>query len=182
MPMQVNLLPTQFRPQPQVRIWPVVLTVVLMVNLLLTGTYWLTLFLDLGSTRNQQQSLESEIANIERRIEEAHWRADLKTAVERKSKFISDQIVDSVLWSPALTTIEQSLIPGVVLTSIGFSGEGSISITATVDSIKTAVDFWASLQTRTGLEGIWLNNAPAEGSIGIGFTGWYGREVPADDE
>ncbi|MGI6364883.1 MAG: hypothetical protein ACOX2G_03915 [Bacillota bacterium] len=81
-----------------------------------------------------------------------------------------------------MDVIEDSLIPGVVINSISFSGDGSISITATVDSIKTAVDYWASVQTKTGLEGIWLSNAPAEGSISISMTGWYGREVEEVEE
>lgn len=182
MQLQVNLLPTQYRPQPQVRLWPVILTLVLTLNLIITGTYWLTLRLDLAETRTLIQSQETEIANTELRVEEAQWRADLQVAVEKKTEFITTQITDSILWSPALTMIEQSLIPGVVISSISCSGEGSISVSATVDSIKTAMDFWASLQASSGKEGIWLSNAPAGGTISLSFTGWYGREVPEDED
>lgn len=182
MGMQVNLLPAQYRPKPPVRVWPIVLTIVLTVNLILTGTYWLTLFLDQGSLRTKVQAQESENTNIQRCIDELQWKAELKVSVERKAGYISKQIADSILWSPALTVIEDSLLPGVVITSINLSGDGNISLSAQVDSIKTAIDFWASLQTRTGLEGIWLYNAPAEGSISISMRGWYGREADGNEE
>lgn len=182
MPMQVNLLPGQYRPKPPVRVWPLALTIALMLNLIIISTYWLTLQLDLSATRASIQSLENDIANLQRRIEDAHWKADLKAAVAQKTEYIDSQIVGSVLWSPALEVIEDSLIPGVVLDSISFSGDGSISITANVDSIKTAVDFWASVQTKAGLEGIWLSSAPAEGKISISMTGWYGREAKEVEE
>jgi Tfp pilus assembly protein PilN len=182
MQMQVNLLPAQYRPKPQVRLWPIALTIALMLNLIIISTYWLTLQLDLSATRASVQSMENDIANLQRRIDDVQWKADLKAAVVQKSDYISSQVLESVLWSPALEVIEDSLIPGVVINSISFSGDGSISITATVDSIKTAVDYWASVQTKTGLEGIWLSNAPAEGSISISMTGWYGREVEEVEE
>ncbi|MGI6365602.1 MAG: PilN domain-containing protein [Bacillota bacterium] len=182
MQMQVNLLPAQYRPKPQVRLWPIALTIALMLNLIIISTYWLTLQLDLSATRASVQSLENNIANLQRRIDDVQWKADLKAAVAQKSDYISGQVLGSVLWSPALDVIEDSLIPGVVINSISFSGDGSISITATVDSIKTAVDYWASVQTKTGLEGIWLSNAPAEGGISISMTGWYGREVEEVEE
>lgn len=181
MPMQVNLLPAQYRPKPQVRLWPVILTVFLMLNLIFTGTYWLTLQLELADVRRNVKLVEDEAANVQRLIDEAQWKADYKAAVERKADYIETQTVESVLWSSALDVIEDSLIPGVVITSISFSGQGVISLSANVDSIKTAVDFWASLQTRTGLEGIWLSQAPAEGSISISMTGWYGREVAEEN-
>lgn len=182
MAMQVNLLPTRYRPQPQVRLWPIILTVVLSLNLIITGTFWLTLHLDLGETRSKLQGVNNEIASMQRRIDESQWKADLKDAVERKTKFISDQISGSVLWSPALSVIESSLIPGVVVSSVGFSGDGAISLTAAVDSIEIALNFWASLQTATGLDGIWLYSVPAEGEVSFSFSGWYGREVSANEE
>jgi len=152
-----------------------------MLNLIITGTYWLTLQLEISDARSNLQSMENEVAIIQRQIDESQWKADLKATVGRKSDFISSRVTESVLWSPALDVIEESIIPGVVITSINFSGQGTISLSATVDSIKTAVDFWASLQTRTGLDGIWLNNAPAEGTISISMTGWYGREVAEEN-
>jgi Tfp pilus assembly protein PilN len=180
--MQVNLLPIQYRPKPQVRFWPIALTIALMLNLIIISTYWLTLQLDLSATKSSIHSLESDMANLQKRIDDLQWKADLEKAVAQKSGYISSRVLESVLWSPALDVIEDSLIPGVVITSINFSGDGSIDISAEVDSIKTAVDFWASLQTRTGLEGVWLYSAPAEGSISINMTGWYGREVAEVDE
>lgn len=182
MALQVNLLPAQYRPQPPVRIWPVVLTVILSLNLILTGTYWLTLHLDKNTLESQIQSQENDNINTQRRIDENQWKAELKEAVVQKDRFIDEQITASVLWSSALTVIESSLIPGVVITSISLSGEGAISVTATVDGIKTAMDFWASLQAATGREGIWLYNAPAKGDISLSLVGWYGREAPTDEE
>lgn len=183
MPMQVNLLPTEFRPKPPVRFWPVAIAVALILNLLFISGYWLILQFEMSSTRSIIKTVESEIDTTQCNIDELQWKADLKANLERKQKFIDDEITGSVLWSPALTVIEKSLFPGVKrISNLSFSGNGSISLTAEVESIKNAVDYWASIQTRTGLEGIWLSSAPEGGSISLSMTGWYGREAIGDEE
>ena len=150
--MQVNLLPIQYRPKPQVRFWPIALTIALMLNLIIISTYWLTLQLDLSATKSSIHSLESDMANLQKRIDDLQWKADLEKAVAQKSGYISSRVLESVLWSPALDVIEDSLIPGVVITSINFSGDGSIDISAEVDSIKTAVDFGPAFRPGPGLK------------------------------
>lgn len=183
MPMQVNLLPSEFRPKPQVRLWAVGLAVALVLNLIVISGYWFILQMEMSDARNKLKSVESEIETTQCNVDELQWKADFQSNVERKGKFIDKQIVESVLWSPALAVIESTLFPGAeTITNLSFSGQGSISLTVEVESIKHAVDFWASLQTRTGLEGIWLHTAPEGGSVSFSMTGWYGREVAEDEK
>lgn len=180
MQMQVNLLPPHLRPKPQVRLLPVLIATVLLLSVIATGIYWLVLHLDLSSIRDEIQNQESNIASIERQIRENLWKQELKDSVEKKTSFIASAIEDSILWNPALNLIEKSIIPGVTVTRIIFSGQGTISITAHTVSIKTGVDFWASIQARSGIEDIWVYKLVDEDVINITIQNWSGREVAED--
>jgi hypothetical protein len=180
--MQINLLPVQYRPKPAVRVWPVALTIALMLNLILTGSYWLTLTLNLTETNNDLHSVESTVANLQREVDEALWKEELQTAVKAKADYIRAQTEASILWHPALAALERAMIPGIYLTAVTFHSSGDINITGITDTVKTAAEFWGSLQAETGLEIVRMSTVTPGGNFNFILRGWYGREVPEDDE
>jgi len=184
MHMQVNLLPAQYRPKPPVRVWPVVLAVVLMLNLILTGSYWLTLQLNLTKVNNSISSVETQVSNLQRQVDEARWKSELEIAVQKKADYISAQLVKSTLWHPALTAIEKAMVPGIYLTEITCTA-GNIKINGSADSIKdsykTIAAFLGSLQLETGVEIVRFINAEPPEKFSLYLSDWYGREVQEDE-
>lgn len=180
MHMQVNLLPPQYRPKPPVRVWPVVLAVVLMLNLILTGTYWLTLQLNLTKVNNSISSVEAQVSNLQRQVDEARWKSELEIAVQKKADYITAQLAKSILWHPALTAIEKAMVPEIVLTEITCTA-GNIKINGSADRFKSVAAFLGSLQLETGVEIVRFISAEPPEKFSLYLSDWYGREVQEDE-
>jgi len=182
MQMQVNLLPAKYQAKPQVRLWPVVLTLVLVMNLIVISAYWVFLQLDLAKINSEIHTLENDIDILQRRVDEAQWKADLESAVAVKSGFIETELSSYILWNPGMTAIERSMVNGLFIESVDFSSTGDINIGGIADSVKTAADFWGSLHAETGLEIIRMNYIEPHEEFIVTLQGWLGREVHEDVE
>jgi len=182
MQMQINLLPVQYRPKPPVRPWPIAITIALMLNLIIISSYWLTLHFDLSQTKSDVHVLENEIATIQRRVDEAQWKAELEANVKSKANYIDAQLVASRLWNPALSAIERAMVPGLVIEVLDCSSSGDISISGVTDSVEVAADFWGSLQVETGLDIVRMNYIAPHEEFSVLLHAWYGREVQDVDE
>ena len=180
MHMQVNLLPAQFRPKPPVRIWPVVLAVVLMLNLIITSSYWLTLHLSLIKVNNSINSMEVQVSNLQRQVDEAHWKTELEIAVQEKADYISAQLAQLTLWHPALTAIENAMVPKIRLTEITCAA-GNIKINGSTESFKSVAAFLGSLQQETDVEIVRFISAEPPEKFSLYLFDWYRREVPEDE-
>lgn len=181
MQMQVNLLPAQYRPKPPVRLWTVVVTLILMLNLIAISSYWLTLHLQLTNTRSDLASLRSEVNSLQRQVSDAQWRADLENSVATKSDYVRTKTDQLILWHPALDAIERAVVPGVLVSSLSTSDNGNIVITGYTEAVKSVALFLCSLQAETGLEDVRFQAAEPEGVWHITLTGWRGRELAAGD-
>lgn len=180
--MQVNLLPLQYRPKPSVRVWPVALTIALMLNLIIISSYWLTLQMDLAQINASLHAQEMEVANLRRQVEEAQWKEEMQSAIRVKADYIDLQTVEYKLWHPALAAIERAMVPGITLTSIRTDSSGEIVINGVPDRVETVAKFWGSLQAETCLEVVRLSTVDPGDSFSIFLREWYGREVETDDE
>lgn len=181
MQMQVNLLPKQYRPKPPVRLWTVIVTLILMLNLIAISSYWLTLHLQLTNTRSDLASLQSEVNSLQRQVSDAQWRADLENSVATKSEYVRTKTDQSILWHPALDAIERAVVPGVLVSSLSTSDNGNIVITGYTEAVKSVALFLCSLQAETGLTDVRFQAAEPEGVWHITLTGWRGRELAAGD-
>lgn len=181
MQTQINLLPPHLRPKPQVRFWPILLATVLTLNLLFISTYWLTLQLELSGANNALHTMQNDVANLQRRVQDAQWKADLAQTVTDKTDYINIVDGDSILWHPGLLAIQRALVPEVTLDSISSGNTGDISLSGDSDTIKSVADFLGSLQAETGLEIVRFHNATPGGGFSITLTGWQGRVVEEDE-
>lgn len=175
MQMQINLLPVHYRPKPPVRLWPVIITIALVVNLLLISVYWLTLYLDLTETQTNLRTTEQEVANLQRQVDEAQWKADLELAVKKKGDYIQGAVDEHFIWHPVVAALERAMVPGVRLDTVQFLASGDVNITGRTDTVKLAADFWGSIQAETGLKIVRLTTVQAESSFNMilrGSDGW----------
>lgn len=184
MQLQVNLLPKQYRPKPAVRIWPVVLTIVLVLNIIGMGSWWLFLQLDLAASQTDHTLINNEVAKLEHQVLELESAAVLQTTVLAKRNFISERIDDSICWYPLLEAIERAMVPGVSLTAIAASSTGDVSLGGTTDTVKSVADLLGSLQMETGLSVVRASAVMPEGPFQLSMQEWSGREpeVPEDEE
>lgn len=175
MQLQINLLPAHYRPKPPVRLWPVIITVALTVNLLLISVYWLTLYLDLSETQTTLRSVEQEVTNLQRQVDEAQWKAELEVAVKKKGSYIQGKKDEYVRWHPVVAALERAMVPGVVLNNVQFLASGDVNIMGKADKVKLAADFWGSVQAETGLQIVRLITTEPEGNFNMilrGSAGW----------
>lgn len=179
--MQINLLPVQYKPKPAVRFWPVLLTIVLMLNLLIISSYWLSLQLELNSAQSSLSAIENEVSSLQRQVDEAEWKAQLADTVSTKRDYIKLEETESILWFPLLEAIERAMLPGIALTTINSSDSGEIGLSGTPGTITDVANFLGSLQAETGLEIVHLLGVTPEESFQINLSGWYGREVQEDE-
>ena len=177
MKLQVNLLPVHYRPKPSVRLWPILLTVVLMLNLIVLATYWVTLQVEIADARNEVNSLESELGILERRVAEQEWKMVLVENVAAKAAYIDSINEENILWVPLLAAFERAMVPGMSLTSFNTSQDGNVSMAGTTTSLAAVADFLGSLQAETGLPDIRFHQAAPEGTFQITFSGWTGRSL-----
>lgn len=182
MPSQVNLLPPQHRPQPSVRLWPVLITIVLTVYLLSISIYWLTLHLDWTETKNEVLSVENEISQLQHQVDENLWKEELQVHVNRHKRYIDTAISASVLWHPAAAVVERSMVPGLFIDTLDFSSSGDIRISGEVNTVETAAKFWGSIQAESGLEVVRLSSVSPGQKFDMLLRSWYGREVEEDGE
>lgn len=181
MPIQVNLLPPQHRPQPSVRLWPILITIVLTVYLLSISIYWLTLHLDWIETKNKIQAVENEIAQLQHQVDDNLWKEELQVQVSRYKRYIEAETGDSILWHPAAAVVERAMVPGLYLETLDFSSSGDIRISGSVNTIETAGKFWGSIQAESGLEIVRLSNVTPGQKFDMILRSWYGREVEEEN-
>lgn len=181
MQMQVNLLPAQYRPKPAVRFWPVLLTIVLLLNLLIISSYWLSLQLELNSARSSLTSLQNEVNSLQRQVDEAEWKAQLADTVKSKSDYITLEETESILWFPLLEAVERAMVPGITLTAVNNIDSGEIRLTGTPRTITDVANFLGSLQAETDLNIVRLLGAVPGDSFQINMSTWSGREVQEDE-
>lgn len=182
MQLQVNLLPRQHRPKPAVRIWPVLLTVVLALNMVGMGSWWLFLQLDLAGSRSDLVMKNDEVAQLEQKVQEAEAAAVLQSQVEVKREFIAISIAESRLWHPMLEAAERAMVPGLYFHGMVASDTGDVTIAGNTDSVKSVANLLGSLQTETGLPVIRVGSVTPEGTFQIMLQGWSGREEDADEQ
>ena len=185
MKLQVNLLPVHYRPKPSVRLWPILLTVVLMLNLIVLATYWFTLQAEIVDARSEVSSLESKLGILERQVAQQEWKMVLAENVAAKATYIGSIDEENILWVPLLTAFERAMVPGVSLTSFNTSRDGDVSMAGNTTSLAAVADFLGSLQAETGLADIRFHQAAPEGIFQITFSGWTGRywdETEEDDD
>ncbi len=177
MSIQVNLLPPQHRPQPSVRLWPVLITIVLTVYLLSISIYWITLSLDWTETKNKVLSVENEISQLQHQVDENIWKEELQVQVSRHKAYIDTEIASSILWHPATAALERAMLPGLFIETLNFSSSGDIRISGTVNTVETVAKFWGSIQAESGLEIVRLSTVTPGQKFDILLRSWYGREV-----
>ncbi len=184
MQLQVNLLPKQYRPKPAVRIWPVILTLVFVLNIIGMGSWWLFLQLDLAASLVNLALINDEIGKLEYQVQDMESAAVLQTAVLAKREFISGRIDESIYWHPFLNAVERAMVPGVQLNGIAASNSGDVSLGGMTDTVKSVADLLGSLQDETGLPVIRASSITPEGPFQISLQEWSGREVevPEDEE
>lgn len=182
MPIQVNLLPSQHRPQPSVRFLPVLITIVLTVYLLSISIYWLTLYLDLTETKSKVLSVENEISQLQNRVNENVWKEELQDTVFSHKKFLETEIAASILWHPACAAVERAMVPGLLLEALDFSTSGDIRMSGRVNTVETAAKFWGSIQAESGLEVVRLSTITPGERFEMFLRSWYGREVAEGNE
>lgn len=175
MHLQVNLLPKAFRPQPAVRIWPVLLTILFSLNIVAIGSWWLFLQLDLAASQTSYALLNDEVAKLEQRVQEAEAAAQLESEVAAKRQYIATTIAESICWHPLLEAIERAMVPGLTLEGIAASETGDVAIGGVTDTIKSVADFLGSLQLETGLPVIRVSSIAPEASFQLLLESWSGR-------
>ncbi|MTI94920.1 MAG: hypothetical protein FH749_05440 [Firmicutes bacterium] len=182
MQLQVNLLPKQFRPQPSLRPIPVLITIILLINAMALAGWWVLLEVNLGTLRSDLDSLESSIASLERKIADAEWAAELEDSVMAKADYIQMKVVESKLWNPSLTSVEQAMENEVILSGFRGTPDGAIVLSGYTPSITAVANMLGSLHQETGLRVVHYNSATVDGSFQLTLSGWHGREVPEEDE
>ncbi|HCX79362.1 MAG TPA: hypothetical protein DG577_08105 [Firmicutes bacterium] len=181
MQMQVNLLPAQYRPKPAVRFWPILLTIIFMLNSIALSLYWLRLQVEITRAQSSLNSLQSEVNSLQRSVDEAEWKSQLAADVQKKRDFLGTEVTESVLWHPILNAIERAMIPGVTITNLNCASGGVVSLGGNTETIRTVSEFLGSLQTKTELEVIRIHSAVPEGGFQITLKDWSGRVVDEDE-
>jgi Tfp pilus assembly protein PilN len=174
MSLLVNLLPKAYRPKPSLRAWPVILAVIFLVNVLGMGLFWGFLQLDLASIRTDIQLKENQIRQLDRQVKDAEAAAVLEAKVKAKAAFIDKALISSPHWQPLFEAIERALLPGVRLTSITATANGTVSIFGYCDTAKSVADFMGSLQAETGLDVIRITRIIPGVEFDIVLEGWSG--------
>lgn len=181
MQLQVNLLPKHNRPKPAVRIWPVVLVIAFVLNIIGMASWWLFLQLDLVSSISTLQIKTEEVQQLEVQVQEAEAVAVLEAEVAAKRDFIRETIAVSPCWHPMLEAVERAMVPGLSIRGITASETGDVTIGGDTDTVKSVADFLGSLQVETGLPVIRISSATPESAFQLTLEAWSGREVEEDE-
>lgn len=182
MRLQVNLLPVQYRPQPPVRLLPILITVVLMLNLIAISIYWVTLSLGVSEANSKLSSLNSELRRVEQRVADAAWKSQLASDVALKEDYVNEITSEHRVWIPLLEAIERAMLPGIKISGMNVAREGQVSMTGETDSLAAVAEFLGSLQVETGLEIVRFHAAEAGGSFQVSMRYWNGVEVEEEQE
>lgn len=178
--MQINLLPVHYRPKPAVRVWPIVVSVVLMLNLIIISSYWLSLLLELATVNSSISSLQAEANALQRQVDEAEWKSELAEEISIKVDYAYNMEAKAILWYPLLDAVERAMIPDLALKGLSGGSNGVVNINGATGKIESVAYFLGSLQTETRLEDVRFNSAAPNGSFQITMTGWYGREMQGE--
>ena len=126
-----------------------------------------------GFNRDPDQpcTTEQEVANLQRQVDEAQWKADLELAVKKKGDYIQGAVDEHFIWHPVVAALERAMVPGVRLDTVQFLASGDVNITGRTDTVKLAADFWGSIQAETGLKIVRLTTVQAESSFNMILRG-----------
>ena len=182
MKLQVNLLPVHYRPKPPVRLWTILITVVLMLNLIGISSYWVTLYLGVSDANAKLSSLKSELIRVEQRVADVEWKSQLASDVARKEDYVNEITSEYIVWNPLLKAIERAMVPGITISGMNVAREGQVSMTGETDSLAAVANFLGSLQVETKMEIVRFHAAEAEGSFQVSMRYWNGVEVEDEQE